>query len=102
MERQAEAKAASSLMASGSDEVYYSVDEVAARLKVSPRWLADQCREGLVEHVHLARKRKFTPAQVELLLDKHTVRPADVEARDKALARTVRKVQKKRETRGRR
>ncbi|HEX8510656.1 MAG TPA: helix-turn-helix domain-containing protein [Propionibacteriaceae bacterium] len=86
---------------SQDEELYYSIDQVAKRLKVSPRWLADQCREGLVEHVHLARKRKFTPEQVQLLLAKHTVRPVDVEERNRALERQIRRVREER-SRGRR
>lgn len=58
---------------------FYKVEEVAAKLGVSPRWLADQCRGGRVEHVHMARQRLFTPKQVEALIAKFTERPeADV------------------------
>jgi hypothetical protein len=81
--------------------LYFSVEEVARRLNVSPRWLADQCRDGRVEHVHLARKRKFTPAQVEKLLATHTVKPAEVEARERGYERAVRRVQRDRAQRNR-
>jgi hypothetical protein len=83
------------------EPLYQSVEDVARQLKVSPRWLADQCRDGLVEHVHIARKRKFTPAQVEKLLAKHTVKPADVDALERSHARAVRRVQRERAQRNR-
>lgn len=52
----------------------YTIDEVAAKLEVSPRWLADECRAGRVTHVHMARKRWFTLEQVQTLIAQHTVR----------------------------
>ncbi|WP_199514267.1 helix-turn-helix domain-containing protein [Nucisporomicrobium flavum] len=75
------AQDARSVEAMGGEELYFSVEQVARRLQVSARWLADQCREGRVEHVHLARKRKFTPEQVQKLLRDHTIQPAEVEQR---------------------
>lgn len=74
------------------EKVYYSIDEVAARLGVSARWLADQCREELVEHVHIARKRRFTPSQVDLLVAKLTVHPPADEMLDAARRRVVRRL----------
>lgn len=78
----------------GEEPLYYTVAEVARRLNVSKRWLEDQCRSELVEHVHMARKRKFTPAQVKKLLEKHTVTPPKVQARDRSMARIARRVQR--------
>jgi hypothetical protein len=67
-----------------------SIDDVANRLKVSKRWLADECRAGRVEHVHLARKRFFTEVQVERLLARHTVVPDSVEREEIARRSAVR------------
>jgi|SRR6266496_3085791 len=83
------------------EELYFSVEQVAKRLKVSARWLADQCRDGRVEHVHLARKRKFTPEQVQKLLDSHTVQPAEVEERERGYERAVQRVRRERAKNGR-
>jgi len=60
------------------DDVYYTASEVAKRLGVSSRWLADECRAGRIEHIHIARRRRFTAKQVDALIAKHTVEPADV------------------------
>lgn len=66
------------------------VEEVARRLGVSARWLADQCRAERVEHVHVARQRRFTMAQFEALIARFTVRPrADVQL-DATKARVLR------------
>jgi hypothetical protein len=80
----------------GEEVLYFSVEQVARRLKVSARWLADQCRDGRVEHIHLARKRKFTPQQVRKLLETHTVQPADVAERERGYERAVRRVRRER------
>jgi hypothetical protein len=52
----------------GSDEPngpkLFTVEQVAAVIGVSQRWLADECRANRVTHVHLARKRRFTADQV--------------------------------------
>ncbi|WP_045740251.1 helix-turn-helix domain-containing protein [Actinoplanes rectilineatus] len=77
-------------------DLYYSVEQVARRLRVSARWLADQCRDGHVEHVHLARKRKFTPEQVQKLLDSHTVKPAEVREQERGHERAVQRVRRER------
>ncbi|GAA2369423.1 helix-turn-helix domain-containing protein [Dactylosporangium salmoneum] len=55
---------------------YYDIPEVAKLIRVSARWLADECRAGRVEHVHIARKRRFTAAQVETLMAANTVKAA--------------------------
>ena len=54
------------------------MSEVAKRLGVSSRWLADECRAGRIEHIHIARRRRFTANQVDALITKHTVEPTDV------------------------
>lgn len=77
-------------------DLYYSVEQVARRLRVSARWLADQCRDGQVEHVHLARKRKFTPEQVQKLLDSHTVKPTEVREQERGHERAVQRVRRER------
>lgn len=55
---------------------YYTVAEVARRFGVSARWLADECRAGRVEHVYIARKRRFTEDQVARLAQHNTVTAA--------------------------
>ena len=71
---------------------YIPIDEVARKLGVSRRWLENQCRDGVIEHVHLARKRKFTPEQVAKVLLTHTVH-AEPQARDvSSRARTSRRI----------
>lgn len=74
---------------------YYKVSEVAELIQVSARWLADECRAGRVEHVHIARKRRFTSAQVAKLMAKHTV-TAEVTPADEARLRAERNLQRRR------
>jgi hypothetical protein len=76
------------------DEVYFTVAEVATRLGVSIGWLADECRAGRVEHMHIARRRRFTSAQVAALVAQHTVQatPADMPELTQRLARTRERV----------
>jgi excisionase family DNA binding protein len=62
------------------EEIYFTVAEVARRLGVSTRWLADECRAGRVEHIHIARRRRFTAAQVDVLVSRHTVQTEQVVA----------------------
>lgn len=69
---------------------WFTVDEVAAKLRVSPRWLADECRAGRVEHVHMARQRFFTQEQVQTLVAKHTIRPEADRKLDAVRERAVR------------
>lgn len=71
-------------------DVLYTVEEVARYLRVSGRWLAGQCRAEGVEHVHLARARRFTRRQVELLVDSHTVIPDDRKKPDATRQRVLR------------
>jgi excisionase family DNA binding protein len=71
------------------DDVYYTVGEVAKRLGVSGRWLADECRAGRIEHVHIARRRRFTARQVDALIATHTVTPGSaISEEDRRLHRT--------------
>lgn len=53
---------------------YFDIPEVARLIRVSARWLADECRSGRVEHVYIARKRRFTAAQVETLMAANTIK----------------------------
>jgi excisionase family DNA binding protein len=78
------------------DKPWATVEEVAAKLGVSPRWLAEQCRDGVIEHVHMARKRRFTPAQVTKLLEQHTVQPVAKKKRDLARDRVIRDLRQRR------
>jgi hypothetical protein len=74
------------------DEKLYLVPEVAMMIDVSKRWLFDQCRAGKVEHVYLARKRKFTGRQVWKLIRDNTVIPEERTERDRQLEHIARKV----------
>ena len=58
------------------DLILFTIEEVAERLQVSERWLAGECRAERIEHVHVARQRRFTRDQVEKLIASRTVRPA--------------------------
>lgn len=58
-----------------SSDLLHTADEVAALLRVSARWLADQCRAERIEHIHVARRRPFTRKQVMALIETSTVRP---------------------------
>lgn len=73
------------------DEKLYLVPEVAKMIGVSKRWLFDQCRAGKVEHVYLARKRKFTGKQIWKLLREKTVVPEERNERDRQLEHIARK-----------
>jgi len=59
----------------GQAETLATIADVATRLAISARWLADECRAGRIEHVYIARKRRFTPAQIDTLVRKHTIEP---------------------------
>jgi hypothetical protein len=76
--------------------IYYTVGQVANMLGVSPRWLADRCRAEEVDHVYMARKRKFTPEQVKQVLAQYTVKGPDREAEQRELERIARESQKAR------
>lgn len=96
MQRRGQENEPAGVAVQAKEPIYYSVAEVAERLKVSKRWLEDQCRSELVEHVHLARKRKFTPAQVQKLLERHTVTPPKTRTREKPLERIARTLERER------
>jgi Helix-turn-helix domain len=68
----------------------YTIKEVAQRLRVSARWLADECRAERIEHVHIARQRRFTEEQIRLLLAKKTVVPAVQKETDATRERVLR------------
>ncbi|MFI5496563.1 helix-turn-helix domain-containing protein [Actinoplanes sp. NPDC051859] len=76
--------------------VTYTVEEAAAILGVTPRWLADQCRNEDVDHVHIARKRRFTPEQIEKVLRDHTVTPISAQQYDAERAKVIQRMQRKR------
>jgi hypothetical protein len=77
-------------------KIYYTVGQVAKMLGVSSRWLADRCRAEEVDHVYMARKRKFTPEQVKQVLAQFTVTGPDREAEQRELERIARESQKAR------
>lgn len=55
------------------DTRVYTIAEAARELKVSVRWLTEQCRAGQVEHLHMAGKRRFTAQQLEAVKAANTV-----------------------------
>jgi len=74
------------------EEEFFTVEQVARRLKVSAKWLAAQCRAEKVEHVHIARQRRFTREQVDALIASKTVRPAADQELDKTRERVMRQL----------
>jgi len=74
-----------------AQNVKYSIEETAALLGVSTRWLADECRAERIEHVYLARHRFFTHTQILKLLKSYEVEPAGDRA-DRELARIMRRI----------
>lgn len=72
--------------------MFYTIKEVARRLRVSPRWLADECRAERIEHVHIARQRRFTQAQVDALVASKTVRPTVHKELDATRERVLRQL----------
>ncbi len=83
----------------GEDFRLYTVEEVAELIGVSARWLADGCRAERIEHVHIARKRRFTEQQVAQLLTTYTVRPSEVREVDVARDRVLRRLERARSRR---
>jgi len=77
----------------GSEPITYTVEDVARMLGTSPRWVANKCSTGEIEHVHLARKRKFTKEQVKRVLEQYTVKGPDFEAERAAQERIARRVE---------
>lgn len=53
----------------------YSMDEVAAALGMSPRWVRARVAEG-AEHQRYGHKIRFTETQVEKLRASHVKQPA--------------------------
>ncbi|WP_433294631.1 hypothetical protein ACQP2F_33600 [Actinoplanes sp. CA-030573] len=76
--------------------IYYTVSQVAKMIGVSSRWLADRCRAEEVDHVYMARKRKFTPEQVKQVMAQYTVKGPDREAEQRELERIARESEKTR------
>jgi hypothetical protein len=72
----------------------FTVEEVAALIGVSQRWLADECRANRVTHVHLARRRRFTADQVHALLDRFTVTPIADRLAESHRARIMRRLER--------
>ncbi|WP_213008871.1 helix-turn-helix domain-containing protein [Paractinoplanes toevensis] len=72
----------------------YTVDEAAALLGVSARWLADECRAERVEHVRLARHRFFTHDLLLRLLASREVKSVEKEA-DRDLERIMRRLKRR-------
>ena len=92
--------------AAGSDEErcaprLFSVEEVAAALGVSERWLADECRANRVTHVFIARKRRFTAAQVQHLVDRFTVTPIADRLAEAHRDRVMRRIEREASAAGR-
>jgi hypothetical protein len=76
--------------------IYYTVSQVAQMIGVSSRWLADRCRAEEVDHIYMARKRKFTPEQVKQVMAQYTVKGPDREAEQRELERIARESEKTR------
>lgn len=63
----------------------YNLNEVAAALGMSPRWVRDRIRAGnegrgpVVEHQRYGHVIKFTAEQVEKLRASHTMAPVATE-----------------------
>lgn len=77
-----------------TQKIYYTLGQVAAMLGVSSRWLADRCRAEEVDHVYMARRRKFTPEQVQQVLAQYTVKSPDRDAEQRELERIAPEPQK--------
>lgn len=53
---------------------HYTVAEVAAAMRVQPRWVRERCAEG-AEHMRYGKRIMFTAEQVEKLMKAHTKTP---------------------------
>ncbi|MFJ8687360.1 hypothetical protein [Micromonospora wenchangensis] len=80
--------------ASLADFYVIPVAEVAARTPWSERSLIDDCKAGVIDHVHRKGSYGFTPAQLDSLIATYTRRgngtpatAAEVEADELAAAR---------------
>jgi hypothetical protein len=99
-QRSFETVAGDTIRGSTPEPKLFTVEEVAAAVGVSPRWLADECRADRVVHVLIARKRRFTADQVDQLLQRHTVQPAADRRADAARARVIRRLDREAAQRG--
>ena len=52
----------------------YDLDEIAAAVGMSARWVRQRCKEG-AEHQRMGHKIKMTARQIEKLREAHTVSP---------------------------
>ena len=52
----------------------YDLDEIAAAVGMSARWVRQRCKEG-AEHQRMGHKIKMTAAQIDKLRVSHTVVP---------------------------
>jgi len=77
------------------EDEFFTVQQVARLLKVSARWLLAECRAERVEHVHIARQRRFTREQVDALIASKTVRPAADRELDKTRERVMRELSRR-------
>lgn len=55
------------------DELH-TLQEVAASLGMSERWVRQKCKDGAA-HTRLGHKIRFTDAQVKALVDEHAAQP---------------------------
>jgi hypothetical protein len=55
----------------------YTLDEVAASLRMSSRWLRGKLKEDKLEHERRGHKLLFTAAQVEAIRTRYTVKPVE-------------------------
>jgi hypothetical protein len=74
---------------------YLTIPEVAKRTGLSVRWLADECRAGRIEHIYIARKRRFTEEQFARLMAQHTIIPAEQTQTNDARDRAVRNYERR-------
>lgn len=56
--------------------------------------MADRCRAEEVDHIYMARRRKFTPEQVEHVLAQYTVKGPDRHDEQRELERIAYESQK--------
>lgn len=56
---------------------WYDVQDMARRLKVTPRTVQRWCRERRVPHVRVGRGIRFTPQQVAEIESAYRVEPRD-------------------------
>jgi hypothetical protein len=65
-------------MSNDQHEPDLNLNEAAAVIRMSERWLREQIKNGLVECERRGHKIFFTPSQVEKLRHSFTQRPAAV------------------------